>query len=204
MNTISRRFHDDPDFDSVEVGPLRLTIQPRFKRSSVSGDQWRWSCRWQLRTDDGEWEPYGDPMGCVDAAVARLYPLVMDGYHAHPGAHAGPVRLYRKGLLIAERTLGPTLSTTAARLPWFLIEAGDDGVPDQHIEALSTRCDQIGCGNEAQIRYRLLRRYSPGGELLADDPESRIIYVRQFCLAHSERGDADMEDSADNYELMGD
>ena len=64
-------------------------------------------------------------------------------------------------------------------------------------------CDQEGCAEEATRIYKLAKTFCHCGA--ASDPyafgRSRP-HVRQFCAAHSRRGDCALEDTDSNYEVL--
>lgn len=87
-------------------------------------------------------------------------------------------------------------------LPSSWIQA-QEPIPMRVVEIEKTKCDQPGCSRDAETVYRLKTKYSERGELL-DQTKGLASWeqTRQFCGVHCRRGDCNLEDSDDNYEVV--
>lgn len=153
-----RRHHDDEFIDEVT-----LKVEPRFKTSDLSGDEWRVSTR---------------------------------------------VSLSRKGQVLKERTYH-RIEDAAAHLPW-LLKTWVEELPEEELHSFHEQldrdeelCHQPGCSERATHVYRLLGSLtSARGEHLHPQEAERVRFLRAFCDTHKVRGDSDLEDNDDNYELV--
>lgn len=63
-------------------------------------------------------------------------------------------------------------------------------------------CDQEGCQQKAEVFYALKAEYCREGHKTPCTPNN--TRYRQFCKRHAVRGDCGLEDSDDNYIVIGD
>lgn len=111
---------------------------------------------------------------------------------------------YRKGKLIHETQSGGSnvMEVAAGLLFHRLVSAQDDG--KGYFAGDGVHCDQEGCMAKAKYLMRLKKRFcvGPGNcgqekKRYSDTPEHRC-----FCEKHMKRGDNDLEDNDDNYEMI--
>ncbi len=107
------------------------------------------------------------------------------------------VRFYWKGVAIRERRFSD-MKTALAFLPSLIhdeLKKGDAVIGSGDIDG---KCFQPGCPEDAVSTYRLKKEFSIEG--FSHKPE--IPLTRRFCKRHLDRGDADHEDSNDNYTVV--
>lgn len=141
--------------DAQAFDEIRLKTVPRFKRSSLSGSEWRYSCQIDFMRKGKIIHSEG--VGDIKTACGMLYAKYIEAIEIHgKGFFAG------------------------------------DGI----------KCDQEGCDKDAAFLYRIKQEYCVGGGNCGAKKESLWDQYRCFCKDHSHRGDQDLEDNDENYELM--
>lgn len=63
-------------------------------------------------------------------------------------------------------------------------------------------CDQEGCSNPAKYMFKVKKEYCVGRGNCGAEKSQYYDTHRCFCEEHKRRGDADLEDRDDNYELV--
>jgi hypothetical protein len=110
------------------------------------------------------------------------------------------VRFYRKGELVGERSFTRMESALNA-MPYLWMTMPDWCQGPLFSGARGGRCQQAGCTEAATVTYRIKQEYSARGE--GPLPLSALgAPLRRFCAVHSHRGDCDLEDTDENYELV--
>jgi len=109
---------------------------------------------------------------------------------------------YRKGKLIHETHSGGknVMEVAAGLLFQRLCEAQDNG--KGYFAGDGVHCDQEGCMNKAMYLMRIKKHYCVGGGNCGQEKKSYSDEYRCFCDKHKTRGDQDLEDNDDNYELI--
>lgn len=200
-----KRHPEDHWFDECRIegkyGPiLRMVCVERWKTSGLSGDEWRFGYRWEIRKNGNDggrsWHPVeGYPAHRPDDAYRRLYPLVSEAAPLFLNYEVS-VHFYRKGVLAWNVPEIRPLRDAAGFLPWDEIVAREqhDVIPLE--EATKGLCMQPGCRNEPTVRYRIKQEYDRCG----NEKESYSANGRHFCDKHRRRGDCALEDADVNYE----
>lgn len=106
---------------------------------------------------------------------------------------------WRKGKLV-HSTSTRDIETAAGFLYYELQRAIDDGKAYFAVDGIT--CDQEGCNNPAKYVYRIKQGYCVGGGNCGSKRETYTGAHRCFCEKHNFRGDCDLEDRDDNYELI--
>lgn len=106
------------------------------------------------------------------------------------------VEFYRNGELV--HTSGGTLDieTACGFLYHDFQKAIDDG--KAYFAGDGIHCDQEGCAEKATFMYRIKEAYDDRGKR----DQTYDGYNRCFCEKHSHRGDSDLGDRDENYELV--
>jgi hypothetical protein len=63
-------------------------------------------------------------------------------------------------------------------------------------------CDQEGCHETGQFVFKVKERVCAGFGNCGSKLKTYSDNFRQFCREHRERGDSNLEDNDDNYELV--
>lgn len=198
-----RRHHDDEYYDAASVrGPnneelLRISLQPRFKTSGLSGDEWRHHADFWLPDFARSFHGFRDALQYSPAFVWK---------HARGLLERGPVTVtvLRKNMCVWKDALG-TFADASLGLLWHLTVAGENGAT-RHLTDTEERerCQQPGCSSPPKRLYRLKRyQISRSERHMADFEyafEPRHIW---FCDRHAHRGDCGLEDCDKNYEVVG-
>lgn len=110
------------------------------------------------------------------------------------------VRVFRKGVLLGERPFG-TWDWAVAGISALLLDLSDEPMGLRpEFEGL---CMNPGCWAEATNVYRLVKRgCGRCGNRERHASSELAEYRRQFCDAHAKRGDSDLDDKDDNYEVI--
>lgn len=110
-------------------------------------------------------------------------------------------KFYFKGEVVHEESFHD-MKSALMMLPsrWICAQ---EPIPMRVIELEEKKCDQPGCPCDAEIVYRLKKKYSDRGELL-DQTDGLAAWeqTRQFCGVHARRGDCALEDADSNYEVV--
>jgi hypothetical protein len=110
------------------------------------------------------------------------------------------IEFYRKGKIVHSDGVG-TMEAACGMLYAKQIEAievhgkgyfAGDGI----------HCDQEGCPEPATHVFKIKQEYCVGGGNCGAKKESYGDRHRCFCDKHKHRGDQDLEDNDDNYELV--
>jgi len=91
------------------------------------------------------------------------------------------------------------VETAASFLSYYLAIAGEEGYA--YFASEEKFCDQEGCHETGQFVFRVKEKVCVGWGNCGSKLETYSDRFRQFCENHKERGDSDMEDNDDNYEL---
>lgn len=202
-----RRHHDDDYLDEILIVEgretlLSITVEPRYKTSGLSGDEWRVSAI--LRIFNDVRVPY--ERGFCSMRDAQKYAPWFVLTEGEKIADAGAVTLktYRKGHKVSSQRF-PRFVDAGVGLPWHLIAASEDGrwkMPTDEEER--THCQQPGCKEKPSRIYRLKKYQVSKCESVMGtfskemEPwEHRHIW---FCNRHARRGDCGLEDCDRNYE----
>jgi len=202
-----KRLRNDEWFDEIGLMRvsgkpiLRLVVIPRYKTSSLSGDEWRISGQIQYQSSPNIWMPYCHSVLNLEAATMVLYPELFNDKDNHD-VWIGSINFYRKGHLEYQSTYNGKplqLIHVAGHLPWATVLAGERVIADYEWEDW---CFQPGCSNLAVSTYRLKKEFSHSGDEIIVSPNTEFVYHRRFCRRHLQRGDASLEDSDYNYIIV--
>jgi hypothetical protein len=105
--------------------------------------------------------------------------------------------LYYKGNLV-KRMSFLNIDTAIRYLDGAIVYWNENGETTPPVDD-SYLCDQEGCANIADIKYKRLQGYTSHGE-----PENLYDWnlYRVFCNQHKSRGDCALDDSDNNYEQV--
>ncbi len=109
------------------------------------------------------------------------------------------IEFYRKGELILQDGCG-NMETACGMLYGKYVMAVDNG--KGYFAGDGIHCDQEGCNEKAKYLYRLKKDYCVGPGKCGKEKKSYSSEHRCFCDKHSTRGDQDLKDNDDNYELI--
>ena len=127
--------------------------------------------------------------------VPRYKTSGLSGDEWRTSAH---VQVLRKGRVVTEHSYRD-VQTAAAALPWLLMTYAEDGILDTDL----TRdlCMQPGCGERATVLYRKTADGCGrcGGTRELDE---MFLRYRAFCGRHARRGNSDLDDMDERYELV--
>jgi hypothetical protein len=197
------------DDNSIELDPrqvmkVEVETQPRLKKSSASGDEWRYYVAVSVHLHDGTVHQIGNHD--IQRAVGSLHTLISTG-HVQPKGTID-YQLRWKGQTdfsyFARDVVFASWHHFLAKLAEHLhqtTEHGDDW--HQHQEAFeqgSPYCMNHACSNKATKFVRLKERFTQFGTMLHDSVCSRDY--RWFCEEHCYRGDCSRSDSDANYEIV--
>lgn len=146
------------------------------------------------------YRPLEDWEGVDEITIRQVPRFKTSGLSGDEWRVSAVITLKRKGQVVHER---PThrMREAAAYLSWFLeVECQEETKHRGLYGHYATECAQPGCDKPAVNHYRIKKLYEHGHGPLPDEgvAENR----RAFCEAHSCRGDSDMEDNDENYELV--
>ena len=142
------------------------------------------------RLDDDEWH---DMVSIT--TVPRFKTSGLSGDEWRTSAH---LEIRRKGIVVFERYYHK-ISDAAAHLPWVLMTYAEEGV-DPHLT--EGRCMQPGCAELATTRYR--KKIDGCGRCGGEKDATKFGTEthREFCARHAHRGDSDLDDMDDRYEVV--
>lgn len=109
------------------------------------------------------------------------------------------IEFWRKGKLIHTESVSK-MEVAAGMVYAKLMEAQDNALG--YFAGDGKTCDQEGCQKTATYLYRIKQEYCVGGGNCGAKKESSWQMHRCFCDDHKTRGDQDLEDNDDNYELI--
>jgi hypothetical protein len=111
------------------------------------------------------------------------------------------IEIRRKGRLVYERTYHQ-IGDAARHLPWLLLTYAEPGEAAE-IDPDMTRdlCMQPGCPQWATVLYRKIRQ-GCGRCGHRRDVDDQFPRYRAFCRDHAVRGNSDLDDMDDIYELV--
>lgn len=132
--------------------------------------------------------------------VPRYKTSGLSGSEWRTSAH---VQVFRKGKLLYERSYHQ-IRDAAAHLPWLLLTYGESEFAAITDPSLTRgQCMQPGCGDQAVTAYRKTAdgcgRCGGVREHEAADPFPKC---REFCARHARRGDSNLDDMDDHYEVV--
>lgn len=111
------------------------------------------------------------------------------------------MEFYRKGELICASSCGGKIEYGAGLVYARLLEAQDNG--EAYFAGDGIHCDQEGCAEKAVYLMKLKKRFCVGGGNCGQEKKDYGSHDhRCFCELHKNRGDQDLEDNNDNYELV--
>lgn len=207
-----RTLKDDEWFDEVVLNVnydayLRHTIRPRYKTSSLSGNEWRTSTVWEVMKG-GQWvfiQEFNNPsMATGSAAFYAEY------YNAFPDLLELPcteMNMLRKNHMLLSLNYGAGVNIplihALGHLPYiwetaFQRQEGIYGWEKEYGTPWWSTCFQPGCSSEASVTYRLRNLYCEFGEA----HPNKDGFHRRFCRRHAIRGDSNLEDCDLNYVLV--
>jgi hypothetical protein len=132
----------------------------------------------------------------VDEIRIRTVPRYkMSELSGNEWRESATVQLMYKGNVVSEDGYGDVAHAVEG-LPQML-QNQDDYAPVEDLY-----CDQEGCADHATRTYKLKKTFDEHGEEQDPYVEDDTPLVRQFCDAHSTRGNQDFEDTDDNYEIL--
>lgn len=110
------------------------------------------------------------------------------------------IQFYRNGNVVYETGGLKDIETTTGFLYSIFHKAIDDG--HAYFASDGVHCDQEGCSNKATLLYRIKQDYCSGGGNCGQKKDNYTGAHRCFCEKHSHRGDSDLQDNDNNYELI--
>lgn len=114
------------------------------------------------------------------------------------------MEFYRKGEIKHTSSCGGKMEYAAGLLYARLTEAQDNG--KGYFAGDGIHCDQEGCNEKAVYLMRLKKRYCVGGGNCGQEKKENFHFFsvdhRCFCERHKHRGNSDLEDNDNNYELI--
>ncbi len=155
--------------------------------------------------------PDDEPFDEITIKIAPRFKT--SGLSGDEWRHSARVRFWRKGMLAAEDEY-TSMKVAADMLPGLM-----HTIPEMHNRLdrdrseptydhpmfsgqPATLCFQPGCKNASTVLYRIKRRYSPRGHLLAERYQNPRPEHRAFCDDHKDRGNCGLDDAMDNYETV--
>jgi hypothetical protein len=224
-----RRHADDDYCDRFTVtcpsGPsLVAWIEPRFKTSGLSGDEWR--IRAMLRVSVRPSGPVDvgqrhEPAVLLERGYGRMRGLLdYAPYHVYAATRASQSRRTRALLELTRATLTverksvvlmreerPTFGDAMLGMGWHSVSAneGREGVEWHHLtdDEERARCQQVGCADAPRNFYRLKKLQVARSARTLIEPEHDFTgQYAWYCGRHSVRGDCGLEDADANLELV--
>lgn len=112
------------------------------------------------------------------------------------------MEFYRKGELKHSSSCGGRIEYGAGLVYARLLEAQDNG--KAYFAGDGIHCDQEGCSEKATHVFKFKKRFCAGGGNCGQEKKDSGYFEdhRCFCDKHKRRGDSDLEDNDDNYELV--
>lgn len=202
-----RRHHDDDYWDRIIIQAATganfvAYIQPRYKTSGLSGDEWRISAHVEVRL-----HPRAEPIAARTfhrmRNVLEYAPYFV--YSSRPDLFSSPAAVLtveRKGRLLLQeerRTFGDAL----IGLGWHIVTAneGRAGVTWHHLsdEEERAHCQQVGCADPPTVIYRIKKlQISPSHSVMVEPDSDRSPQFAWYCEKHRTRGDCGLEDCDTN------
>lgn len=184
-------------------------ISERWKESSLSGSEWRfsWLGRWRRGV-----RPFRDPHITPDEAGVYFLGHDLTNAAARAAFHATTIPmldethrrvhvvLFRKGRKLAVRVYDDALVALAS-LPWFILIWEEETAVRPSERHPWKECAQPGCTASPVVHCRMLKLYDRAGRELAPGQ----VYgtpMRAFCERHRHRGDSRRDDCDANYVVV--
>lgn len=123
--------------------------------------------------------------------------LKTSGLSGDEWRHHIQVEAYRKGLLVGSRNFNRIEWALTRILPWL---EDDLLCPIENHKMAEDLCDQPGCKKPWTVLYKMKKR-GCGRCGNQRDLKDMFNYTRAFCDEHKMRGDSDLDDMDDIYEL---
>lgn len=120
----------------------------------------------------------------------------MSGMSGDEWRISAKVEFYRKGKLIFENSYS-NIEYAVRLLDRDFIQVSEGG--GAYYAGEGSLCDQEGCDNEANVKYRLKKEYCRQGHGTICEG---MPVIRMFCDEHKKRGDCGLEDADTNYERI--
>jgi hypothetical protein len=184
------------DFDSFV-----LQVKLRFKNSQYSGSEWRTS----VALDVYKQGKIVQNWAYMHSVANNLGEVVVKLFGAWKLRHVvAPMKIefFRKGRCVGS-VEGDDVFQAFDRAQDHACNVFM-AVP---FEEFAPFCDQHGCASPWTNSYKIKQRFCTTCSSVTRDcsdhtPGVQHLVVRNFCVAHSNRGDASFEDSNKNYELI--
>lgn len=109
------------------------------------------------------------------------------------------MEFYRKGKLILDDQVS-NMETACGVLYSKYVSAVDDG--HGYFGGDGVHCDQEGCNELASFKYAIKQDYCSGYGNCGQKKDLYNGALRHFCEKHSHRGDSDLQDNDENYQLI--
>jgi hypothetical protein len=195
-----------PDHNQAAEFALKVETVERYKTSSLSGNEWRFSYIYRIELQGRQ--IFSNAVGSLEYAVQCLPgALLQADIDLEPlSRRLGPVRtnfINRNAVVFSEGYLSLTealLWLPRHSTPIIFESLEGEAVIDKIEETRLIRCSQPGCDREPVSVYRIKQQFDRYGIEEETDPQ-RPKY-RQFCTHHLRRGDCDREDNDANYEVI--
>lgn len=110
------------------------------------------------------------------------------------------IQFFRKGKMIYEEWGGHEIEAASGHLYSKLHDATDNG--HGYFAGDGIHCDQEGCSEKATNIFLVKKDFCVGGGNCGQEKKQYSTKYRCFCDKHKTRGDSDLEDNDDNYELV--
>ena len=107
---------------------------------------------------------------------------------------------YRNGQKVHEAWCGHSMDVAVALLASRYYEATDNG--KGYFAGDGIHCDQEGCHEKAKFLYRIKKDFCSGAGKCGQEKKRYSDEHRCFCEKHATRGDSDLKDNDENYELI--
>jgi hypothetical protein len=199
-----------PADNSIELDPrqvmkVEVETQPRLKKSSLSGDEWRYYVAVSVHLHNGTVDRIGGHD--IQRAVGSLQTFISTG-HALPKGTIDYQLRWKKRTDFPDFARGVVVFASwhhfLAELAEHLYQNTEHG-GDWHQHQIAFEqghpyCMNHACSNEAIKFVQLKLHYTQFGTMLHDSVRSRDY--RWFCENHRYRGDCGLSDSDDNYEIV--
>jgi len=225
-----RRWHKDDDYwDSITVecptGPtLTARMEPRFKTSGLSGDEWRVRAALKVvvrRTGPVDFDQRAEPPVLLERGYHRMRDLLQYApFHVYEALRASPSRqtralfelpkatltVHRKGVLLFQEER-PNFGDAVIGVGWHILTSneGRPGVAWHHLteEEERARCQQVGCAAAPRNFYRLKKlQVAPNEDVMVEPKYDFTGQFTWYCGRHTLRGDAGYEDADKNLGLV--
>lgn len=207
-----RRHRDDDYWDRVEVqsstgSQLVGYVVPRYKTSSLSGDEWRVHAQMEVRLHPSNKPIFERGFGSMRWLMTFAGIFVMRETPMCMSSPAAKLTVYRKGHVLMTETL-PSFGEAVVGMMWHVVSCneGREGIEWYHLSDAeeAAHCQQVGCAelpiNVFHLKKILYGDHPPDTFMVPKyDFEGQFVW---YCARHTRRGDCGIEDADKNLELV--